>query len=94
MWAKLYRQVATITSKEPNRGPTKIGELVNADDIIAHIETSMGLTGESDALIVVDRYSKYLDCDPPAEEKHTGITQILPRRNRPKVRMLRLGAGP
>ena len=37
--------------------PKKFGDLVNADHIIAHSDEAMGLTGERDALVVVDRYS-------------------------------------
>ena len=44
--------------------PKKFGDLVNMDHIIAHSEESAGLTGELYALLVVDRYSGYLDVYP------------------------------
>ncbi len=56
--AKLYRAIARRKHKVPGDGPHKFGELVSADHLIAQSEESMGLPGERDALIVVDRYSK------------------------------------
>ena len=40
---------------DPEKAPKKFGDLVNADHIIAHSNEAMGLTGERDALAVVDR---------------------------------------
>ena len=44
---------------DPAAMPNKLGDLVNADHIIAHSDEAMGLTGERD-----DRYSDYVDCYP------------------------------
>ena len=38
--------------------------MVNADYIVAQSEESMGLTGERDALVVVDRATEHTDCYP------------------------------
>ena len=35
---------------------------MNADHIVANSEDAMGLTGELDALAIVERYSNYIDC--------------------------------
>ena len=45
--------------------PTKFGELGNADYVVAQSKEAMGLTGERDALVVVDRAKpEYIDCFP------------------------------
>ena len=49
---------------DPATAPKKFGDLVNAEHIIANREDAMGLTGERDALAIVDRYSNYIDCYP------------------------------
>jgi len=51
---------------DPEKLPKKFGDLVNADHIVAHSEESQGLTGERDALLVVDRFTDYIDCYPLA----------------------------
>ena len=64
--AKLTRRPARRVRKEPDKEPKKFGDLVNADHLIAHSEESAGLTGERDALVIVDRYSGYIDAFPLA----------------------------
>ena len=49
---------------DPESKPKVFGELGNADYIVAQSEESMGLTGERDALAVVDRGTDYIDCFP------------------------------
>ena len=67
--------------------PNKFGDLVNADHIIAHSDEAMGLTGERDALVVVDRYSDYVDCYPlmtkTADDAHGALLDFFVR-SRPK----------
>ena len=46
--------------------PKKFGDLVNADHVIAHSADAAGLTGERDALVIVDRYTEYIDAFPLA----------------------------
>ena len=50
--------------KEPELKPKTFGELGNADYVVAQSEESMGLTGEKDALVIVDRGTDYTDCFP------------------------------
>ena len=68
---------------DPAAMPNKFGDLVNADHIIAHSEEAMGLTGERDALVVVDRYSEYVDCFPPmtktADDAHGALLDFFGR---------------
>ena len=63
------------------------GELVNADHIIAPSAESMGLTGERDASVIVDRYSDYKDCFPEqpksAEDTLGALLEFL-GKTRPK----------
>ena len=63
MRAKMTRRPArqNLSSRAPLE---KFGELVNADHLIAQSEESQGLTGERDALLIVDRYSGYVDAFP------------------------------
>ena len=67
--------------------PKKFGDLVNADHIIAHSDEALGLTGERDALVVVDRYSEYVDCFPlmtkTADDAHGALLDFF-GRSRPK----------
>ena len=78
--AKMLRKPARRIEHDPALAPKKFGDLVNADHIIAHSDEAMGLTGERDALAVVDRYS---DCRllPPHD-------QVSRRRTRSAARTL------
>ena len=60
----MSRKPACRLHHDPAIAPKKFGDLVNADHIIANSEDAMGLTGERDALAIVDRYSNYIDCYP------------------------------
>ena len=65
MRAKMIRKPARRRTKKPDVDKiTKFGDLVNADHVLAQSEEACGLFGERDALVVVDRYSKYLDAYP------------------------------
>ena len=44
--------------------PKKFGDLVNGDTIVAQSDEAMGLTGERDALAMVDQATVYTDCFP------------------------------
>ena len=72
---------------DPASTPKKFGDLVNADHIIAHSDEAMGLTGERDALAVVDRFSDYVDCFPvmtkTADDAHGALLEFF-GRSRPK----------
>mgnify|MGYP000043257264 FL=1 len=61
--------------------PKKFGDLVNADHIIANSNEAMGLTGERNAMAIVDRYSDYKDCFPlsrkDAEEAHSALLEFF-----------------
>ena len=48
-----------------------MGDLGNADYIVAQSKEAMGLTGERDALVVVDRGSNYIDCFPLMSRHNT-----------------------
>ena len=60
----MTRRPARTQHKEPELKPKKFGELGNADYVVAQSEESMGLTGEKDALVIVDRGTDYTDCFP------------------------------
>jgi hypothetical protein len=62
--AKMLRRPARRATHPAGEAPKKFGDLVNADHIIAQSDEAMGLTGERDALAIVDRYSDYKDCFP------------------------------
>ena len=62
--AKLKRVPARRKHGNATDAPQKFGDLVNADYIVAQSEDSMGLTGERDALVIVDRATNYKDCFP------------------------------
>ena len=85
--AKMLRRPARRVVHDPAAMPNKFGDLVNADHIIAHSDEAMGLTGERDALVVVDRYSEYVDCFPlmtkTADDAHGALLDFF-GRNRPK----------
>ena len=76
--AKMVRKPARRVNRDPASTPKKFGDLVNADHIIAHSDEAMGLTGERDALAVVDRFSNYVDCFPlmtkTADDAHRGCS--------------------
>ena len=55
------RQHVTGSVRAP---PTKSGDLVNADRLIVQSDDPMGLTGDRDAHVIVDRYSGYIDVFP------------------------------
>ena len=85
--AKMLRRLARRVVHDPAAMPNKFGDLVNADHIIAHSDEAMGLTGERDALVVVDRYSEYVDCFPlmtkTADDAHGALLDFF-GRSRPK----------
>ena len=55
----------TCTPESPGRIlPKAFGHLVNAEYVVAQSQESMGLAGEHDALVVVDRATDYKDCYP------------------------------
>ena len=62
--AKLKRIPTRRKGSNAADAPQKFGDLVNADYIVAQSEDSMGLTGEKDALVIVDRATNYKDCFP------------------------------
>ena len=62
--AKMTRKPARTIHRNPDELPTKFGELVNADYIVSQSMEAMGLTGERDALAIVDRATNYKDCYP------------------------------
>ena len=78
------RQHGTHGSRAP---PLKFGDLVNADHVIAHSEDAMGLTGERDALVIVDRYSKYVDIFPlkskDADDAYQAFVEYVGEEIRP-----------
>ncbi len=61
--------------------------MVNTDHIIANSDEAMDLTGERNALAIVDRYSDYKDCFPlatkDAPEAHGALLEFF-GRSRPK----------
>ena len=77
----MFRKPARRVRKDPDTLPKKFGELVNADHIVAHSDESMGLTGERDALVAVDRYSNYVDCFPlatkPADDAYGAFVEYF-----------------
>ena len=85
--AKMLRQPARRVIHDPAAMPKKFDDLLNADHIIAHSDEAMGLTGERDALVVVDRYSEYVDCFPlmtkAADDAHGALLDFF-GRCRPK----------
>ena len=62
--AKTTRRPARRKIRDPADLPKKFGGLVNADYIVAQSRDAMGLTGECDALTVVDRATDYKECYP------------------------------
>ena len=62
--AKMSRKPARRLQHDPATALKKFGDLVNANHIIANSEDAMGLTGERDALAIVDRHTNYIDCYP------------------------------
>ena len=62
--AKHVRTPARRQHRTPEELPKKFGELVNADHVLAQSPEAFGLTGERDALAVVDRYSGFIDAYP------------------------------
>ena len=79
--AKMSRKPARRVAHDPAAMPKKFGDLVNADHIIAHSEEAMGLMGERDALVVVDRSSEYVDCFPlmtkTADDAHGALLDFF-----------------
>ena len=62
--AKLTRRKAIRKTAKPDP-PAEFGVLGNADYVVAQSKEDMGLTGERDALVVVDRAKpEYIDCFP------------------------------
>ena len=62
--AKMMRRYAKRKRVAPTRVPLKFGDSVTADHLLAQSEESMGLFGERDALVIVDRYTEYVDAFP------------------------------
>ena len=58
------RRYAKRRKTLPQRIPEKFGDLVNADRLLAQSPESMGLFGERDALLIVDKYTLYVDAFP------------------------------
>ena len=67
--AKLKRRPARRKHTKPEDKPKKFGDLVNADYIVAQSDEAQGLTGERDALVVVDQGTTYIDCFPLMSRK-------------------------
>jgi hypothetical protein len=85
--AKMLRRPARRAVRNPDDIPRKFGDLVNADHIIANSDEAMGLTGERNAMAVVDRFSDSKDCFPLAtkdvDEAHGALLEYF-GRSRPK----------
>ena len=60
----MTRKPARRIHRNPDDMPKKFGDLVNADYIVSQTAEAMGLTGERDALAIVDRATDYKDCFP------------------------------
>ena len=79
--AKMQRRPARRIVWPAGYKPTKFGDLVSADTIVAQSEVSMGLTGERDALVIVDRATNYKDCFPlmskHAEDAHGAMLEFF-----------------
>ena len=85
--AKMLRRPARRTVTKAENTPKKFGDLVNADHIIANSDEAMGLTGERNALAIVDRFSDYKDCfllaTKDAEDAYGALLEFF-GRSRPK----------
>ena len=62
--AKATRRPARRLYRDPDTKPKKFADLINGDYIVAQSEEAMGLTGERDALALVDYATIYTDCFP------------------------------
>ena len=62
--AKAQHVAARRGAGDANPKPTRFGQAMTADHLVAQSEKSQGLTGEADALVVFDRGTKWLDCYP------------------------------
>ena len=62
--ANMMRRYAKRRKTLPQRIPEKFGDLVNADHLLAQSAESMGLFGERDALLIVDKFTEYVDAFP------------------------------
>ena len=62
--AKMTRRPARRQTRDPSEQPENFGDLVNADFVVSQSDEAMGLTGERDALVILDRASRYKDCFP------------------------------
>ena len=82
----MLRKPARRVEHDPATAPNKFGDLVNADHI-AHSDEAMGLTGERDALAVVDRFTDYIDSYPlmtkSADDARGALLELF-GRSRPK----------
>ena len=59
------RRPAKRIEAKPGDRPTEFGKLGNADYVVAQSKEAVGLTGERDALVVVDMAEpEYIDCFP------------------------------
>jgi hypothetical protein len=85
--AKMLRRPARRAVRNPGDAPNKFGDLVNADHIIASSDEAMGLTGERNAMAIVDRFTDNKDCFPlatkDADEAHGALLEYFGRL-RPK----------
>ena len=75
--------MSTINSEKDDLSNTvnTFGDLVNADHVLAQSPEACGLFGERDALIVVDRYSEYIDAYPlmskQSEDVHASLVDFF-----------------
>ena len=79
--AKMLRKPARRSKRPIGDTVKKFGDLVNADHVLAQSAEACGLFGERDALIVVDRYSGFIDAYPlmskSAEDVHASLVDYF-----------------
>ena len=55
--------------------------MINADYVVSQSDEAMGLTGERDALVILDRATGYIDCFPlqsrNAQDAAGALTEFL-----------------
>jgi hypothetical protein len=59
--AKPQRKPAKKKTGEPEHPPRCFGDQITADHVVANAEKSQGLTGDKDALVIKDRFTKYVE---------------------------------
>ena len=65
--------------KDGTDPPRCFGDQITADHFVANAEKSQGLTGDKDALVIKDSYTKYVEghrCQRKALTTHTGHSAI------------------